>query len=241
MLPAILCSQDPYADLLDYVGLYLKEEIKFEGLVRELNIFSEFLRLAALSNTEQIVYANFAHDAQISVPTAKEYFQILEDTLIGYQLPPFSHTKKRKAMSSAKFYFFDCGVVNAILQRKEMIAGTVEYGKQFEQLIFQELRAYLQLNRHEHRLEYWRSQKKDEVDFILYDSLKNMVAIEVKSSKRPRSSDVQGLLRLEEEFPLKRKIVVCNTDHSYLDHDIEYLSVLDFLEQLWENKIIVQE
>ncbi len=204
---------------------------------QEIQNFLELLRLAAISNTEQIIYNNFARDAQASAPTAKEYFQILEDTLIGTQVYPFKHTKKRKAVSATKFYFFDCGVVNSLLNRKEIAEGTPEYGKQLEQYIFQEINAYLVINNKDMKLEYWRTTGQDEVDFIVYDSLKSVYAIEVKSKKYPQINDYKGMLKLSEEVKIKRKIIICLTKDSYLDGDFEILSATDFLNQLWSNKI----
>ena len=238
LMPAIYSSENAYDDLLDYVGMYLKDEIKQEGYVRNLASFAEFLRLAALSNTQQINYSNFASDAQVSVTTAKEYFQILEDTLLGNQVSPFRYTEKRKSMSSCKFYFFDIGIVNGLIRRKELVEGTSEFGAAFEQLIFQELRAYISYYRKDFKLEYWRSIDKSEVDFVIYENLKQLYAIEVKSSKRPRPKEYSGLLKLEEEFPKIKKMVVSLTEHSIIeDNGVEIYSVNDFLNLLWSHEI----
>lgn len=238
LLPSVYNSENAYEDLLDYAGLYLKEEIKLEGYVRNLTAFAEFLRLAALSNTQQINYSNFASDSQVSVVTIKEYFQILEDTLIGSQIRPFRHTEKRKAMSSCKFYFFDIGVVNGLLRRKELTEGTSEFGAAFEQLIFQELRAYIGYYRKDFKLEYWRTTDKTEVDFVIYENLKTLYAIEIKSSKKLKPKDYSGLLKLEAELPLKKKIVVCLSPYSMVeDNDIEVYNVEDFLSMLWAHEI----
>ncbi|MDD4974360.1 MAG: AAA family ATPase [Bacteriovorax sp.] len=238
LLPSIYNSENAYEDLLDYAGLYLRDEIKLEGYVRNLNAFAEFLRLAALSNTQQINYASFASDSQVSVVTVKEYFQILEDTLIGNQINSFRHTEKRKAMSSCKFYFFDIGVVNGLIRRKELTEGTAEFGAAFEQLIFQELRAYISYYRKDFKLEYWRTTDKTEVDFVIYENLKTLYAIEIKSSKKLKPKDYSGLIKLEEEFPLKKKIVVCLTPHSMVEENgVEVYNINDFLSMLWSHDI----
>ncbi len=237
-LPAIYDSSYSYDDLLDYAGLYLKDEIKLEGYVRHLNSFAEFLRLAALSNTQQINYSSFANDSQVSVVTVKEYFQILEDTLIGTQVMPFRFTEKRKAMSACKFYFFDVGVVNGLVRRKELVEGTSDFGAAFEQFIFQEIRGYISYFRRDYKLEYWRATDKTEVDFVIYENLKSLIGIEVKSSKNPRPKDYSGLLKLEEEFPLNKKIVVSLSGHSLIeDNGVEVYHYHDFLMLLWSQEI----
>lgn len=238
LLPSVYNSENAYEDLLDYAGMYLRDEIKLEGYVRNLNSFAAFLRLAALSNTQQINYSSFASDSQVSVVTVKEYFQILEDTLIGSQINSFRHTEKRKAMSSCKFYFFDIGVVNGLIRRKELTEGTADFGVALEQLIFQEIRAYISYYRKDFKLEYWRTTDKTEVDFVIYENLKTIYAIEVKSSKKLRPKDYSGLIKLEDEFPLKKKIVVCLTAHSMVeDNGVEIYNINDFLSLLWSHDI----
>ncbi|MFN9066676.1 MAG: ATP-binding protein, partial [Bdellovibrionales bacterium] len=142
-LPSIMDSDSPVEDLKDYVSLYLNEEIKAEGISRSIDNFARFLEFSALINGEQLNFTSIGSDAQLSPSTVRDYFEVLQDTLIGTTLPAFLQTKKRKAMATSKFYFFDCGVTNALLGRKEVVQGTPEYGKMLEQAIFLELQAYL--------------------------------------------------------------------------------------------------
>ena len=238
-IPSVFTSSEPYEDLKDYVNVYLKEEIKLEGLVRNLGTFAEFLDIVAASCTQQINYSNFANDTQISVPTAREYFQILEDTLIGIRVAPFNKTKKRKAVASSKFYFFDVGLINGLLKRKEVSESTTEFGVLFEQYIFQEIRAYLGYFGPDFNLEYWRTKDQSEVDFVVYDNLQNIHAIEVKLGKNLRKKDFSGLNKLNEEVSLRKKIIVTYHGQSMLeDNDIEVYNILDFLERLWSHKLI---
>lgn len=238
-LPSIIDSSEPMEDLRDYVGLYIREEVIAEGLVRSVEHFARFLDFAALCNAEQINFTSIASDAQLSPSTVRSYFEILGDTLIGHSLPAFLATKKRKAMTTAKFYFFDCGVVNALLGRKEVAPGTPEYGKMLEQALFIELRSYLDYKRIDKKLEYWRSTSQFEVDFLVYSNLKDVVAIEVKAGGNPSLKDFKGLKALGEEFELAKKIVVCTaTVPRKTEEGIEVLPVEFFLKRLWAGEII---
>lgn len=238
-LPAILNSPEPIEDLKDYVGLYLREKIAEEGLARSITDFSRFLDTAAFCNAEQVNYTAIGSDIQISPSTVRSYFEILEDTLIANTLPAFTETKKRKAVSTGKFYFFDCGVVNALLGRKNVALGTPEYGKILEQALYGEIKTYLDYKKIDRRIEYWRSTSQFEVDFLVYNDLKDILAIEVKAGNNPSKKDYKGLFALEEEFPLKRKIVVCNTSVSRMTAEgIEIMAVQEFLENLWSGKIL---
>ncbi len=237
-MPSIMDSSEPMEDLQDYVGLYIREEVAAEGLVRSVEHFARFLDFAAHCNAEQINFTSLGSDAQLPPSTVRSYFEILNDTLIGHSLPAFLQTQKRKAMTTAKFYFFDCGVVNALLGRKEVAAGTPESGKLLEQALFIELRTYLDYRRIDKKLEYWRSTSQFEVDFLVYSNLNDIVAIEVKAGSNPSAKDFKGLKALEEEFKLAKKIVVCTAVMPRkTEEGIDILPLELFLEKLWAGEI----
>lgn len=237
-LPPFIQSEASYLELKDYIGLYLKEEIQAESLTRSIENFSRFLDIAGLSNTEQINYTSIASDAQISPKLAKDYFSILTDTLIGHLLHPFQTSLKRKSVSASKFYLFDCGVSAALTGRKEIAIGTPEYGKQLEQAVFLEIKTYLSYTRSEKKLEYWRSLSKFEIDFLVYENIKQIVAIEVKASSHPSPKDFKGFKAFEEEIPLFKKIIVCHASHPQITNDqIEILPIELFLKKLWSNEL----
>ena len=113
-------SLDFKEELQAYSALYLKEEIQHETLARNIQAFSEFLSLIALSNGQEINCTSLAKDFQSSPETLKNYLKVLSDTLLGFQLPGFTKTQKRKAISRFKHCFFDIGVVNTLCRRGEI-------------------------------------------------------------------------------------------------------------------------
>jgi predicted AAA+ superfamily ATPase len=233
-LPAILDSELFREELRNYVGLYLDEQVRAEGLVRGIGNFSRFLPVAALSNGQQINFTEIASDTGIKVNTVRSYFEILEDTLIGTLLPAFRNTQSRKAVATPKFYFFDHGIVNALRNRFETGIEGEPYGGALEHLIFLELRAYLSYTQDSRPLTYWRTHSQMEVDFLLGDE----VAIEVKSSPRISERDEKGLRALREDVPLKRRIIVCNESvQRRSDSGAEIMPVEDFLACLWRGEI----
>jgi predicted AAA+ superfamily ATPase len=140
LLPSIYFSEDPRADLQDpradlqaYAGSYLQQEIVAEGVTRNVPAFSRFLRVAALCNSTIVNFTNVSNDAQVARTTVYEYFEILKDTLVLYELPPWRKSKKRKPLASSKYYFFDVGVV-AVLQGRDFRPGTPEFGEAFESI-----------------------------------------------------------------------------------------------------------
>lgn len=169
----------------------------------------------------------------------RDYFQILSDTLVGHLLPAFQSTVKRKAMTTNKFYFFDNGVVNSLTGRASIAKSKPEFGKNLELAIYSELLAYRDYNQINKKIEYWRSTSKFEVDFLVYDNTDNIIAIEVKSKSLPTTKDFKGLLAFEEEFKLKKKIVVCQADNPFLTEDgVEVLPISVFLNRLWSGELI---
>ncbi|OGT66414.1 MAG: hypothetical protein A3J38_07680 [Gammaproteobacteria bacterium RIFCSPHIGHO2_12_FULL_45_9] len=233
-LPSIIDSPYPKQDLNAYVGTYLKEEIQAEGLTRSLEGFSRFLTFSALLNAEQLNYTKIGNDAEVPPRTVRDYFQILEDTLIATQVPCYQKTARRKPVSTAKFYFFDIGVANNLSRQGEILEGSTAYGKAIEHLIFQELQTYLSYQQRDDPLTYWRSQTHLEVDFLVGDH----TAIEVKATTRVSSADLKGLLALSEELTLKNKIIVSQESSPRWIDDIRVLPVMDFLRALWGGELL---
>lgn len=237
-LPNILNSTVPQRLLKAYVGLYLQEEIRAEGLVRNLGDFSKFLDVAALTNAEQIDFAGVARDVQLSPRTVSAYYQILQDTLLGFLLDSFKETKTRKAVTSPKFYFFDVGVSNYLAGREKLSLGTPEYGKALEHFIFTELKAYQDYSDKEFRLHYWRSTSQLEVDFIIQTKNKKLIGIEVKGGQHIDKVDLKGLNAFEEDFKLTKKILVCNEKLPRLFNEVQIWPYQEFCKQLWSGQII---
>ena len=178
-----------------YVGTYLQEEIKAEALTRNLAGFIRFLEVVALCNGEEINYANIASDCGVAVRTLEAYFGILNDTLIGFSVPPFLSTTKRKAITRSKYFLFDIGVVGSLTKRGFVESKSELFGRLFEHFIALELRAFIIYNRLDLPLQYWRSTSHCEVDFVIG----NKVAVEVKGTDLVTDKHLAGLRALKEE------------------------------------------
>ncbi len=232
MLPPIYQSDEPIEDLKSYCGNYLQEEIQAEGLVRKIINFSRFLETASLINGELVNMESLSSDTGIPSNSLREYFLILEDTLIGSMLKPFRRPVHRKAISTVKFYLFDVGICNILAKRGYVKQKSELFGKAFEHFIQNELRAYLSYHRDDRQLSFWRDRYGNEVDFIIGDE----VAIEVKASHMVNGKHLKGLRLLSEEIPFKHKIVVSLDPNTRLINDILVLPYKDFLSRLWNKE-----
>ena len=236
MLPRhYLARNDKYWAMIQaYVSVYLKEEIKAESLVRNLSTFNRFLEVAALTDGEMVNYNNIAQDCGIDAKTVKEYFAILEETLIGYMVPAYSKTVKRKLRQSPRFYYFDVAIPNYLLSRRAMQPNSADFGHAFEHLIIQEIIAYMGYHNIDNALSYWHTYNDYEVDAVLGDA---QVAIEIKSSEEVQSRHLRGLKAFNEEHPEARLIVVSLDANPRLFNGVEIWPAKQFLEQLWAGKI----
>lgn len=223
-----------------YVDVYLAEEIRNEGLVRNLRAFSQFLGVAGLTNGEMINTNNIARDCGIDRVTVQGYYQILVDTLIGYHVYPYSKKIKRDLiMATPKFYLFDVAIANFLAEQSVNSLKGAAAGKSFEHFIFLELKAYIGIKRKRIEIYYWRTKSGLEVDFILG---KAQFAIEVKLSEHVHQEDLRGLLAFCEEHPkakayavsldLKPRLLQVNENFK-----IHILPWKQFLEKLWAEEL----
>lgn len=234
MVPSHYLAKNPSRRLAAYIDIYLKEEIKEEALVRNLSVFQRFLEVAALTDGEIVNNNNIAQDCGISAVTVSAYFDILVDTLIGYRIPAFRKVMKRRLVQAPKFYYFDIGVANHLLHRKDMVRGSADYGHAFEHLVIQELYAWLHYTHSEEELFYWRTYTGLEVDAVIGDA---RVAIEIKSVEEVMNKHLKGLKAFGEEYPQSRRIIVSLDMLNRRMGEIECVYVLDFFKRLWSEGV----
>ena len=230
-LPAIYLSERPKRLLSAYVADYLKEEVAAEGLVRNLPVFSEFLNIASLSDTELVNFSTIARECGVSSHTIKGYFQILEDTLLGRWLPAFKKRPKRRVIGASKFYFSDVGVVNHLTRRGTVTVGSELFGKAFENWVFHELAAYNAYAERCAQMSFWRLAGGTEVDFLVNDL---DLAVEAKATRKVTSDHLKGLRALVEDHPrIKQRVVVCLESRSRTTDDgIQLLPTVEFTTML---------
>ena len=233
-LPHVWLSNDQEEELSAYVHTYLLEEIQAEGLVRKIPQFTRFLKVAALTNAKLMNYSEIASDTGIPASTIREYYSILSDTLVGFLVEPWQGSKKRKAIQTAKFYFFDTGVTHTLSGTKSLERNSKLWGESFEHFIAMELRAFLSYQRIKIKLEFWRSVNGQEVDFVIDEIL----AVEVKSTQKVTNSDLKGLKTLAEENKFKQLICVSNDKLDRENDGIQILNWQTFLKRLWSGEYL---
>lgn len=234
MLPPHYLAKHPERLLDGYIDVYLREEIKEESLVRNLDAFERFMEVAATCDGEIVNYENIASDCQVSAKTVKEYFGILSDTLIGYTIPAYTKVVKRKVVQAPKFYYFDVGVYNHLLNRTSLAPGTSEYGHCFEHFVIQELVAYIGYTHNRKKLTYWHTYNGKEVDAVIGEA---EIGIEIKSTEEVQNKHMSNFKEYLEEFPNSRSIVVSRDPITRRVGNVEVIYIFDFLRMLWNGEL----
>lgn len=235
-LPGILTDPPNAPRSLDaYVNTYLREEILEEALVRKADRFTRFLDLAAQLNGEPINYAKLARSLKTTGQTIQEYFSILVDTLIAYRLDGWSRSVKLQLLQMPKFYWFDCGVLNAMNGdlRSELSPSTFRFGRLFETWIIAELHRYNSYGDLGLRFHHWRDKLGREVDVIASRGTgAPLAAIEIKSSEAPLPEDVSGLALFAADYPKVPLWCFCRTPRSFRRDGIEFYPWSEGLKKL---------
>jgi len=214
-LPKVFFSESEEqrkAFLKTYSQVYLREEIRAEQLVRDLDPFRDFLEVAAQMNGKIINYARMAKDVGVSDKSIHSYFQVLQDTYIGFYLPSFHRSIRKSQKIHPKFYFFDLGVKRHLDRTIEspLVPGTSAYGDAFEHFIILEifrLTAYYQKN---WTFSYFQTKEGNEIDLIVSLDRRREILIEIKSTARIIASDFRYLNDISNEFNAEKIFVLSN-------------------------------
>lgn len=232
-LPAIHRKEEAFKieTLQAYADIYLKEEIQAEGIVRNLPGFTRFLQMAASTFTELVSYSNIGRECGLPPRSVQSYYDILEDTLLGFRLPGWNKSTRRQLGSHPKFYFFDNGVVNSLNRLLRDEISPLVRGRLFEQWMMNEVRTLLQYLKKDHELFYWRTQRGAEVDLIIARQKKLVAAIEFKTSAVIQNAHLGGLHHFLKEHPQVPAYVVCEAANPYQLKGITVLPWKLFLEE----------
>lgn len=196
-------EEDKNAFLRAYADTYLKEEILDEQVVRKLAPFRKFLEVAAQCNGKIINYSNIAKDVGVDEKTVKEYFSVLEDTLIGFFLEPYHNSFRKRLSEKPKFYFFDTGVVRCLSRRLTvpLTPKTFAYGEAFEHFVILEFIRLASYFQPDYRFSYIRTAGDVEVDLVVERPGKPLLCIEIKSSDTLEEASISSFKRLTQDIP----------------------------------------
>jgi len=231
MLPIVLDSVTPDEVLRAYAGIYLKEEVQAEGIVRNVGDFARFLEAMSFSHASLINGSNIARECQVARKTIDGYLLILEDLLLCFQLQIFRRKAKRALASHSKFYFFDSGVYYSIRPKTLYDVETEKEGAALEGLVAQHLKGWVDDQLETHQLHFWRTSSQVEVDFVVSGPT-TFLAIEVKNGTVIHPSDLRSLETFGEDYPEAKLILLYRGKHRLRERGILCCPVDEFLLQI---------
>lgn len=228
MLPIVLDSPNPEEVLRAYAGIYLKEEVQAEGIVRNVGDFARFLETMSFSHGSIINASNISRECQIARKTVDGYLQILEDLLLGFQLHVFHRKAKRALVNHPKFYFFDSGVYHSVRPQNFYDKQSESDGTALEGLVAQHLKAWVDAQLENYQLHFWRTSSQVEVDFIL-SGPDCFLAIEVKNGSTIHPSDLRSLETFCKDYPEVKPLLLYRGKHRLKEKGILCCSIDEFL------------
>jgi predicted AAA+ superfamily ATPase len=205
-LPGLLnlgSREEKDAFLRAYALTYLKEEVCTEHLVRKLDPFRRFIEIAAQCNGEIVNFANIARDVGVDIKTVQSYFEILEDTLVGFLLEPFHRSVRKRQRQAPKFYLFDPGIRRALDRTLtiDLKPGTYAYGRAFEHFIVIEALRLSAYRQNDYRFSYLRTKDDAEIDLIVERPGGTTALLEIKSAAHVDERDTRLLERFALDIP----------------------------------------
>lgn len=234
LLPLRFDAEDPKEMLEAYISLYIEEEVKAEGMIRQIEPFSRFLQAISFSHSSILNITNISTKCHVKRTTVSSWISILEEMLIAFQIQVFSNRAKRELSVHPKFYFFDPGVYRALRAYSIKDTPSELDGLALEGLVAQQLNAWKDYTSEKHILQFWRTRSGVEVDFVVFGPL-GLWAIEVKNSASIIPSDLSSLSSFLEDYPEAKAIFLYRGKDRMVKKNVLCLPCEEFLKELVPN------
>ena len=217
-----------------YALTYLQEEVQAEAIVRQLGAFARFLDVAAAQSGELVNYSSVGRDAGLATRTVQAYYEILEDTLLGFRLPAWQRSPRARLVAHPRFHLFDLGVTNALCRRLGAPPDPVRRGHLFEQMVVLECHRRIEYGFPEARLFFWRTNHGAEVDLLIEHHGELCAAVEIKARGVIDGADLSGLRSFAEAHPAVRRYCVSTAPRGYRVGEVEVLPFAEFFARFDE-------
>ncbi|MCP4681870.1 MAG: ATP-binding protein [Desulfobacterales bacterium] len=235
LIPLIISANAPGKTLATYLALYLKEEVKEEGLIREIGAFARFLEAISFSHGSILNLSNIARECHVSRKIVENYVSIIEDLLLGYRLPVFTKRARRAMTAQPKFYLFDAGVYYHLRPKGPIDSPDEIGGMALEGLVLQHLKAWCDYSDDLVDCYFWRSRGGSEVDFVLYGE-RHFHAMEVKNARQIHPKSLKSLKTFQSDYPEASAMLLYRGTEKLVVDGISCWPVEDFLLQLTPNR-----
>ncbi len=232
-------SEDKENYLRTYVFTYLKEEILQEQIIRNLDPFQRFLPVSSQVSGQVVNYSKISKEVGAAPQTIQSYFEILQDTLIGFYLPAYHSSVRKQEKSGKKFYLFDNGVRNALSRTLDIPINesTYYFGQAFEHFIIQEFYRLASYRNKDELLFYYQTQGGLEIDLIIEKPGRPLLAIEIKSTNSISKDQLRHLRSFAEIQPKSKRFCISRDPNRKKIDDIDCIFYLDALRMFYDSSI----
>jgi predicted AAA+ superfamily ATPase len=228
-MPSLLTLPDPQSWVRwwdGYVTTYLERDLRQISQIDSLLDFRRVMELLALRTGQLLNQSDVSRDAGLSQPTIHRYLNLLETTHLFERLPAYTSSRTPRLLKAPKVMWADPGlaVFLAGYFSEEDLRRARELGSFFETFIYHHLQALTSLMVPAGRLYVWRTQKGQEVDFVLEHGRK-VLGIEVKLTTRPQYGDAAGLRAFLDDYPEAAGGILVHTGQNILRLDDKIVAV----------------
>ena len=231
LVPLVVGASDPGEVLAGYASLYLDQEVRAEGLTRNVGAFTRFLEAISFSHGGQLNVSAVARECEVERKVVAGYVGILEDLLLAFRLPAFRKRAKRATVRHDKLYLFDAGVFRSLRPKGPLDRPEEIDGQALEGLVAQHLRAWAAYSGNDVNLFFWRTRAEAEVDFVVYGET-GVQAFEVKNAARVHSTDLRSLRAFRDDYPEAETAVLYRGRERLRIDGVWCLPVEEFLRRM---------
>ncbi|MFA5248549.1 MAG: ATP-binding protein [Patescibacteria group bacterium] len=169
--------------LLNFTDSLIFKDILELNLIEDKKLAKDLLKLLAFQIGNLINYSELAGNLKADQRTIKRYIEIFEQSFILFRLYPYSKNKRDEISKSAKIFFYDTGVRNALIGDFSSLESRTDKGALFENFIVSELVKQNNYCDKNYNFYYWRTKQGSEIDVVM-EKGKDLVGVEVKYKKK---------------------------------------------------------
>lgn len=215
-----------------YLASYVERDVSELITPANLDIFQRFLRICATYAGQTINYTKLSTDTGISIPTAKSWLGILEQSYIIFRLPPFFRNFGKRLTKTPKIYFYDSGLLCFLLSisAPQEVLGDFK-GALFENMIVADAFKTFYHSGEEPRLYFYRDKQQNEVDLIYEKaSLARLYEIKATGTYRPRLVDKMEQLAYHWDRPCETNLIYDGDE----EHRVRKSNMVNWQNMEWK-------
>jgi len=181
--PHLIKNSNDEKYLLNFVDSLIFKDILELSLIEDKKLAKDLLKLLAFQIGNLINYSELAVSLKADQRTIKRYIEIFEQSFIIYRLYPYSKSKRDEIIKSAKIFFYDNGVRNALIGDFSDLNSRIDKGALFENFIVGELIKQHSYSEKNFKFYYWRTKQGSEIDVVL-EKGKELIGVEIKYKRK---------------------------------------------------------